>query len=233
VRRGRVPLALIGVVIGLSFHALSAAAVPYDPNNGAAVGYTGTSVATGGRADVTLYSASVATGHGIAHPFQVASNVLGSDDFVGWGTTRGVGTSGGITDCPDDYSSSWQVYADGNQFGQYWCRQNYGSLSLTATAQQFKFFHGTCSNGLSRWVLFLNSVQKTCALIDSSSGSLSVGSESILYDPQELDVLYDNLQVKFNSGWASWGSSAILVADTWYYITKFSNTEYYLGCSQC
>jgi len=109
-------------------------------NEGANVTYTGSSVAKGVLGDVDLYAAFASAGRAIVHPMQVGGGV--SDDFVGWGTARGVG----VDACPDNYDQdAWQVYADGTQNLQYRCRQNYGSLAETAANQAFKIKYGTCS----------------------------------------------------------------------------------------
>ena len=163
------------------------------------------------------------------HPYQVGSTVPGSTDFIGWGTYRGRGTTGGSTNCPADYSSGWHVYADGRINLQYWCRANYGTLSSSAANQQFKYLYGTCRDGTTRWVLYLNGTEKTCARIDSGTGMLVVGGEVVgTTTSQNLDVDYENLQIKFNSGWAFWGSSNDPCSDDDYVIFEASNTEFWI-----
>jgi hypothetical protein len=227
-----------GIAVAVALSALlmtsqSALGVCFPPfNEGVAIGYDGTSVAKGGYSEVDLFTATTSTGHGIAHPFQLGSNAVMSNDFIGWGTTLGVGTTGGITNCPSDYSSGWHVYADGRQNGAYWCRQgSYGDLSGSAQNQQFKIRYGTCAqNGLQRFVLYLNAVEKTCALIDSTSGSLAIGSESIgTTVTQSLAVNYTDLKVYFTSGWFAWNSPYLYCnTDTPYDYFRVSNTEYWM-----
>jgi hypothetical protein len=201
------------------------------PSDGIGVVYRGTSVATGARADVDLYAAAPESGFAILHPFQVLSNV-GDGDFIGRGTYRGVGTDfSTITNCPTYNDAGWRVYADGMMFGQYWCRATYGVLSSAAANQQFKAVSGTCSDGTTRWVLYLNGQEKTCARMSSSSAIVAVGGESAYILPlptQTINVDYENLQVRFNSGWAYWGSNAQPCPPTnpLYYYDKVSNTEY-------
>jgi len=71
------------------------------------------------RSVTRFESASVATGDAIVHPMQIAFG--GSTDFTGWGTAKGVGVAG----CPDDHNG-WNVHVDGDSFGDYFCRQEYG-----------------------------------------------------------------------------------------------------------
>jgi hypothetical protein len=194
-------------------------ALVYDPNDGAARAYTGTGVASGSYALVDLQTAAVQTGDTIVHPMQLNSN--SSEDFIGWGTAKGAG----VADCPDDYSSGWKVYVDGTSFGTYFCRQAYGSLSSNAQNQALKFLRGTCS-GTSKWVFYVNAVQKTCQVINGSSGSISDGSENISDSTQNLGIRYHGLQVKFASGWVSWNNNHVDVADPGYAIQNTSATDF-------
>jgi hypothetical protein len=211
------------------------AAACYAPNEGAGILYNGLNFATGGSTEVDLWlAAGPASGRAIIHPFQLLSNVAGSDDFVGWGTARGVGTSGGITDCPDDYSSGWHVYADGIQDGSYWCRQGgYGTLPNIAANQQFKFRYTTCpSTGLTRWVMYLNGTQKTCAWVDSGSGVLAAGGESIgTTATQDIDVDFEALHYHMGGVWYLWGPSTDTTCgpsfnDPPYFVTEVSDINF-------
>jgi len=74
----------------------------------------------------------------------------------------------------------------------------------------------------------LNGTEKTCALMNITSGTVNVGSESIgTLDTQSLRLDYENLQVNFTSGWAYWGSSSSeCETDSPYYILKVSSRAY-------
>lgn len=228
-----------GVLLRIGVVALACAVAPpavladhcYGQNDGVGVVYRGTYVATGARADVDLVPANPAPGSAIFHPFQMIGSYM-DGDFVGWGTYRGEGTDiyGGLSQCPTYTGAGWRVYADGIQFGRPWCRANYGTLSQSASNQQFKAVYATCSDGTTRWVLYLNGEEMTCARISSSTAIVAVGGESAYVLPpyQVIDVDYENLQVRFNSGWAYWGPSIepCTPGDPRYHYLKVSNTEY-------
>lgn len=207
----------------------------YGGNEGAAVVYTGLNYAEGGSSEVDLFTvAGPMTGRTIVHPFQLAAAVAGSNDFIGWGTMRGEGTTGGITNCPDDYSSGWHVYADGTQNGFYWCRAgSYGNLPNSIQAQEFAFRYAMCpSIGASRMVFYLNGTQKTCAWMDGYQGVLAAGGESVgTTNTQDIDVDYEELHYYQGGVWTEWNSSADTTCgsssnDPPYFVIKASDTIY-------
>jgi hypothetical protein len=140
----------------------------------------------------------------IVHPTQVL--MTGTSDFVGWGTYKGAGTTGGITNCPTYTGTRWQVYVDGRTFGLYFCRAEYGSEPDVAANQLFETRHTTCpTNGFTNWVFFWNSGFKTCQAVNGTRGTPVVGSESIGFDPQEIDIHYELLQYRvLGSTWIYW-----------------------------
>jgi hypothetical protein len=230
----------LSTLIAVGCIAAHVAAAPamacFEPDNeGAAVVYVANGSVSGGSTEVDLKLAGGPPANSaIVHPFQLLTNVVGSDDFIGWGTARGEGTVGGITDCPDDYSAGWHVYADGRQFGDYWCRQTYGTLPDVANNQQFKFRYLTCpATGLPRFVMYLNGVQKTCALINSNAGQLAAGGEAIGDNnvTKDIDVDYEALHYYFSGQWYLWsGGHDATCGPSFnngpYFIITVSNTEF-------
>lgn len=203
-------------------------------NEGAAVIYTGTSVAKGGSVRVDLYQMGLAvfTDEAVVHTFQLISGIPGSPDFIGWGTVRGEGTHDpdAIMNCPDDYSDGWHVFADGRQFDQYWCRQgSYGNLAAVSSNRIFKIKYQACTgDGLTRFSLFLDGVEKTCARIDSTYGILAGGGEVIgTLFTKDIDHDMEDLHVYFTAGWFLWNSShAFCDVDAPYFIQEISNVEF-------
>jgi hypothetical protein len=206
----------------------------YGNNEGAAVVYTGNSAVAGGSSQVDLFTAAgPEAGRTIVHPFQLASNVAGSSDFFGWGTYRGEGTTGGLTNCPDNYNSGWHVYADGVQFQDYWCRGGYGDLPSSSANQEFAFRRTTCPyNGFTRFVTYLNGSVKTCALIDGTAGQLAVGGESVGTSlTQDIDVDYEALHYYSGGVWRLWGAGHDTTCgassnDPPYFVITVSNSEF-------
>jgi hypothetical protein len=201
------------------------------------VEYGGTSVAKGVFARLDHYDRYVGNGNTTVHPVQL-SNVVGPD-FVGWGTVRGRGTfdedGNHISDCPNNYTAGWHLYADGKQFGQYWCRTGYGTVGAAAKDQEFKIRFGTCpTTGLDRFVFFHNNEVQTCALTEYSYGTIAVGGESVYADPpvMEIDIDYEGLSVYFSSGWYSWADTTNTECDSDtfgpdpYEVLRLSSTKY-------
>lgn len=211
---------------------------PDGVNSGAWVEYGGTDVAKGVNSRLDHYDKYVGYSDTIVHPVQIS--MTKSVDFVGWGTVKGKGTTGGtephLSDCPDNYSAGWHVYADGVQYDQYWCRAGYADVGGNAKDVDLKIRYGTCpTTGLPRFVLYLDGVANTCALTDYSYGTVAVGGESVYADPpvMEIDIDHENLQVYFTSGWYYWSASAVNTecdSETFgadpYLVTRLSATKY-------
>jgi hypothetical protein len=198
----------------------------YGSNEGAFRTYTGHLYARGVRSTVDLYAATPLSGQSaIVHPLQLASS--SSADFLGWGTAKGVGTTGGSTNCPDDFSG-WNVYVDGMAFGVYFCEQTYGALADTAQNQVFTIVHESSAGCAGAFDMYLNGVSKTCRVIDGTNGQVSAGAESIgTTETQLIDVHYESKNYNNPStGWQPWGAQAGC-ANAGYRNRVLSSTNHY------
>jgi len=148
-------------------------------------------------------------------------DMVGSTDFIGWGTAKGVG----VDDCPDDFTG-WNIYIDGirNNGLTYFCRQNFGQLSMGAFGDVFSFAYGNC-DGEVRWRAKVNSEQLTCQAVDGISGDHSAGSESIgTTATQDLRMDYQDVEYKTTTtDWASWSGQWFECDDPGYDVTNFYN----------
>jgi hypothetical protein len=215
VRGGWTPVLIGGAAsIGLSLTAilLSAATVYagcFGPNLGAGAGLTTHPDARGLRGGVDLMSGQPVAGASIAHPAQLV-NTDGLN-FVAIGTYKGAGTSGGIVNCPAVTGTRWAIYVDGRMDGIYFCKSGYGSQPDVAANQNFEIRHTTCPSG--PWagevvhVFWWNTVFKTCHEINKITGFPAVGGESVGYNPQSIDVHFEQLQYRILGGsWTNWST---------------------------
>ncbi len=131
------------------------------------------------------------------------------NDFVAIGTHLGAATrGGGISDCGAVSGSRWAVYVDGQTYGQYFCRQVYGSEPANAQDQHVEIIHTTC-NGTIQWTFKWNTVVKTCQTVNGVGGIPAVGGEAGWYnDPQTIDVRDHSLTYRvFGGTWTAWYAS--------------------------
>ena len=157
----------------------------------------------------------------IAHPAQIAA---ANGDGVGWGTMKGHGTNvpGAISQCHTNATDRWELYVDGYTFGQYFCRQGYGSEPNSITSQDIEIRHTSC-NGSTRWAFFWNGTLKTCQAISGSAGTPYVGGESAGVDLQKIDIRYRQLRYRVLGGnWTPWGLGQGSCISTGYGITIYA-----------
>ena len=163
-------------------------------------------------------SATISSGQGITHPMQIITQgVYGQ--FVGWGTARGLGTNdpNAVSNCPDDYTAHWKVYIDGvNAIGKYFCRQQYGEVSGTATDQLFTLRYGDC-DGTNKWRAFLNGSRLTCQDIGVATAYAVAVAAEIAGNEHDLhvDIHYANLQRYYApaDAWYAWNYYGVTLAD--------------------
>jgi len=156
------------------------------------------SLRRGIKGEMDLYSAQPNnTSAAIIHPTQIVHD---ADNFVGWGTAKGIGV-----DNSDDYfGTRWQIYFDGAQLGDYFCEQHYGDVADTAQNQFFRIEWTTCpGDGQSKFVVYWNSAWKSCKTIGVSNGRPLAGAESIGTTlTQDLQVGFAAVRAKpITAGW--------------------------------
>jgi hypothetical protein len=220
-----VPLALLSLLLSASVTVAQTTPCWGGFNDGAwAALPTHTSTnGTQGDADSEAATPHNPSTTGIVHPSQIA---MSSGDFVGWGTTKGVGTNDptAISNCPTYTGTLWYLYVDGYSFGRYFCRQTYGSLPSSFSNQHWLIRYSSCS-GSTRWAFWWNSTLKTCQAVSGDRGAPGLGGESIGYDPQHIDSRQHALQYHV-SNWASWTSDNTTCTNPDYRVVKHSNTDY-------
>lgn len=116
IARGTLPLGAAALALLLTAQTALAC---YGSNEGAS-GYENGALDRGIKGEVDLVSAQpINQSSAIVHPMQIVYSEM---SFVGWGTAKGVG----IDQCPDYFGTKWQVYFDGSNLGDYFCKQPYG-----------------------------------------------------------------------------------------------------------
>lgn len=226
---GALPLACVSLLVSVSVTTLASSIPCYGGpfgNNGAVAAQSSHSDSKGLQTSEDLYSATpfdpVTTA--IVHPTQIAMD--GSGDFVGWGTTKGVGTNDpdAISNCPANLGARWALYVDGFKNTVYFCRQSYGSEPDVASGQVVEIRHTTC-NGSTQWAFSWNSSLKTCQTVNGTRGTPNVGGESIGADPQHIDTRYRALKYRVLGGnWTNWTTSSFCV-NSGYVVTVNSVTD--------
>jgi hypothetical protein len=163
---------------------------------------------------------------GLIHPLQISSPA--TTDFIGWGTTTGQGTSGGITNCATNYNN-YQIYYDYGTNGgdDYYCHTGLGYVAHGAVNQlfQIRYNNATIRGGSSGWVISLNGSPIECLHFSwHASHFVAVGVEissyfgSIPYVQSAIDTDYNQLQLHgtVTGTWDDWGSNSVPCAELVY-----------------
>lgn len=121
-------------------------------------------------------------------------------DFAGWGTYKGEQ----VDDCPADFSG-WNVYLDGEQFGNYFCKSYSSWPEYTGSDNgiPFKFSFGSGCTFSNVYRFYTEGNLIVCADFDggASGGSVSAGGETVPYGSDlHIDIHYYGLDRMTSGG---------------------------------
>ena len=159
-------------------------------------------------------------GVGYVHPVQADVGAIGGD-FFAIGTHNGLGTSGGSTNCANDYDAKWSIYTDGVVGGVYFCQDQQADVFTSGANPAFSLHYGLC-NGYYRWTFSFNGTIWECR--DGSSNSATrvmAGLEVLSPDgaDRNIDARYTNMSMRLvgNTSWSDFGSGTPVVSNFYSY----------------
>ncbi len=217
---------MIAAIVALALVAGPVFAHVYGINYGAGGVMDPTAHVSGLKGTMSHVPATTTAGHGIAHPNQIQSGT--TTDFVGWGTMKGTANVAG---CPNYVGAGWKLYIDGYLGNAYFCRQQSGTLSDTASAV-FKIAYDPCPFYPydTRWVTVWAGVVKDCQAITGSWAEfVSSGGESVTGNNEEIAVFFDDLQWRQGTTWNLWSALDVQNADDPpMHVTKVNDHHYFV-----
>lgn len=169
---------------------------------------------------------------GVSYVHQTQLDIGSSGaSFVAVGTYNGQGTSGGSTNCPNDYDLDWNIYVDGVLDGVYFCDRVKQDAYTKNVSPSFRIVRGACiGHDGERWLMYFDGTLWRCLESGASGAVLAVAGIETLTDSgndHNIDVKYTSLDVRFKatSTWESFNKNDKR-ADPNYSFTAVSSTAF-------
>jgi hypothetical protein len=171
-----------------------------------------------------------ATVLGDAYVHFAQMQVPGGVDFIGLGTVKGAGTTGGTVNCSSHYGGAhWTGYYDYVVNGVYACQNFSTSAWVTGDNPSFQILYTTCPTIGTRWVLTFAGAQRTCIYNGNTQGpKIVAGLETLTTADRNIDVKYTNLKKNLpgSSTWSNMGDTRPGYTDPNYAYTYVSTSAF-------